>query len=251
MSMLSPFCDKCGLVFIFLCLDSSQRPHHLCLVVYRFPPSFVAKISSHGNSKDKRPFFPTWLSTRDLLRSHCIDQGPKETVEYISSQVGGVTQAVGPGQLPRSEKQVTSMRRRQKLKGKSEGGAAADALFVVMQRAHTEDPSAQFIRGIRTAPDPAIVLAYDFQLNDLIRFCTSSTAEFCVLTIDPTFSLGEFDVTPITYRHSTTISKKQHAPNFYGSPAVSVSQNICCIFIFRFNTYWDVSSTTRCQSIWH
>ena len=97
-----------------------------------------------------------------------------------------------------SEKQVTSMRRSQKLKGKSEGG---DDLFVVIQRAHTEDPSAQFIRGIRTAPDPGIVLAYDFQLNDMIRFCTSSTAEFCVLTIDPTFSLGEFDVTAITYRH--------------------------------------------------
>ena len=65
--------------------------------------------------------------------------------------------------------------------------AAADNLFVVMQRAHTEDPSVQFVRGIRTAPDPAIVLAYDFQLSDMVRFCTSSAAEFCVLTIDPTF----------------------------------------------------------------
>ena len=87
------------------------------------------------------------------------------------------------------------------MKGKSEGDATADNLFVVMQRAHTEDPSAQFIRGIRTAPDPAIVLACDSQINDMVCFCTSSTAEFCVLTIDPTFLLGEFDVTPITYRH--------------------------------------------------
>ena len=55
------------------------------------------------------------------------------------------------------------MRRNEKFKGRSEGNAAAaDELFVVMQRVHTEDPASQFIRGIRTAPDPAIVLAYDF-----------------------------------------------------------------------------------------
>ena len=130
-----------------------------------------------------------------------MEQGPKETTEYVSSQVGGVAQALGAGQLPRNEKQVMNMRQSEKLKGKNEGDAAADDLFVVMQRAHTEDPSAQFIRGIRTAPDPAIVLAFDFQVKDMVRFCTSSTADFCVLTIDPTFSLGEFDVTPITYRH--------------------------------------------------
>ena len=83
-----------------------------------------------------------------------------------------------------------------------------------MQRAHTEDPSAQFIRGIRTAPDPAIVLASDLQVDDMIRFCTSSKAKFCVLTIDPTFSL---DVTPITYRHLLLESRRSHTnPIFLG-----------------------------------
>ena len=146
-----------------------------------------------------------------------MEQGPKETLEYVSSQVGGVTQALGPGQLPQSEKQVTNMRRSEKLKGRSEGDATADDLFVVMQRAHTEDPSAQFIRGIRTTPDPAIVLVYDFQVNDMVRFCTSSTAEFCILTIDLTFSLGEFDVTPITYRHLLLESRRSNThPIFLG-----------------------------------
>ena len=69
-----------------------------------------------------------------------------------------------------------------------------------MQRAHSQDPSSQFVRGIRTTPDPAIVVFTNNQLNDMIRFCTSAVA-FCILTVDPTFSLGDFDVTPITYRH--------------------------------------------------
>ena len=146
-----------------------------------------------------------------------MEQGPKETIEYASSQVGGVAQALGAGQLPRSEKQVTNMRRSEKLKG-TNGDAAADNLFVVVQRAHTEDPSAQFICGIRTAPDPAIILAYDFQVNDMVRFCTSATAEFCVLTIDPTFSLGEFDVTPITYRHLLLESRRSNTPPIFLGP---------------------------------
>ena len=106
-------------------------------------------------------------------------------------ELGGVTQPLGPSQLPRSEKQVTNMRRSQKLKGKCAGDATADDLFVVMQRAHTEDPTAQFIRGVRTAPNPATVLACDSQVNIyMVLFCTSSTAEFCVLTIDLTFHWG-------------------------------------------------------------
>ena len=110
-------------------------------------------------------------------------------------------EAKGPGQLPRNERQVTNIRKKERLKEYHQsdcaGSTSADDLFVVMQKAHTEDPSSQFIRAIRAAPDP---LANDYQIQDMVTFSTSSS-EFCILTIDPTFSLGEFDVTPITYRH--------------------------------------------------
>ena len=49
----------------------------------------------------------------------------------------------------------------------------SDDLFVVMQHAHAEDPTLQFIRSIR-ATDPAIVVADDTQIADMVRFCTSS-----------------------------------------------------------------------------
>lgn len=39
--------------------------------------------------------------------------------------------------------------------------AKADELFVVMQRAHTQDPSHKFAHDIKTAPEPAIILADD------------------------------------------------------------------------------------------
>ena len=43
-----------------------------------------------------------------------------------------------------------------------------------------------------------MVLALDWTIDDLVRFCTNGD-EFCVLGFDPTFNLGSFDVTVTTY----------------------------------------------------
>ena len=45
-----------------------------------------------------------------------------------------------------------------------------------------------------------MVLAYDWTFDDLVRFCAWST-EYSVCSVDPTFSLGELEVTVMTYRH--------------------------------------------------
>ena len=44
------------------------------------------------------------------------------------------------------------------------------------------------------------VLAYDWTLRDLERFCVQPEI-FTVLSVDPTFNLGSFHVTVSTYRH--------------------------------------------------
>ena len=74
----------------------------------------------------------------------------------------------------------------------------ADELYEVMFAAKQEEKGSKYIRAIKVIPDPALILATDSQINDLNRFCTEGEM-FCVLTVDPTFSLGDFDVTPITY----------------------------------------------------
>ena len=60
-----------------------------------------------------------------------------------------------------------------------------------------QDPAHKFVRDIKIAPEPAIVLGTDQQFTNLVRF-TASLGEFCILTVDPTFNLGEFDVTPLS-----------------------------------------------------
>lgn len=73
----------------------------------------------------------------------------------------------------------------------------ANELYTVMLQAHLEDMDKKYAQDIKTYPEPAILLANDRQLNDLARFCCDGF-EFCVLTVNPTFCLGDFDVTPIS-----------------------------------------------------
>lgn len=56
------------------------------------------------------------------------------------------------------------------------------------------------VRDVKAAPEPMAVCYADWQLNDLERFCTNS-AEFTILSVDTTFNLGDFFVTPISYKH--------------------------------------------------
>ena len=187
---------------LFACIDAANNPHHLCLISYRIPEGFTPTLSSHGNAKETKPFYPTWPSTLCRVKEESITKGPKATMECVSHEVGGVIGASAPGELPRNEKQVENMKRKLKCMNSSDrqSDGSADILFSVMQEAYTQDPSNKFVRDVKAAPDPAIVLAFDRQLHDIVRFCTSSF-KFGVLTVDPTFSLGEFDATPITYRH--------------------------------------------------
>ena len=194
-------------------LDSLYNPHPLCLVVYYVPSGFTPIVVSHGNSKSTQPYFPTLPSTAVQIKEKYVTQGPKEVVSSVESASGGILEASYPGQLPRNEQQVSNFKRHvpistgQSLSGRSE----SNELYSIMLQAHFEDGNRKFIRDVKAYPEPAIVLASDQQLFDLERFCCDSS-QFSILTIDPTFSLDDFDVTPTTYRHLMLCSKRTSNP---------------------------------------
>lgn len=57
-----------------------------------------------------------------------------------------------------------------------------------------------FVRIVTASPEPMCILATNSQLKDLERSSTNCNS-FSIISIDPTFSLGDFSVTCITYRH--------------------------------------------------
>ena len=65
-----------------------------------------------------------------------------------------------------------------------------------------------FIRSIQTHPNPLfLVLATATQFQNLETHCTSQYVS-SVMTIDPTFNIDNFSVTPVTYQDLLLISKR-------------------------------------------
>ena len=71
---------------------------------------------------------------------------------------------------------------------------------VMLECKLAQSKSEAFVRDVKAAPEPMAVLFNDWQLNNLERFCTNNHS-FSVLSVDTTFNLGDFYVTPTTYRH--------------------------------------------------
>ena len=194
---------------------------------------------------------PTLPSTMQKMREECKSgSGPKKVVSDVSAQVGGVIAASDSCEIPRNEQQVAKLKVR--MKSSSAGTnlcAPSDELGIIMQQAFMEDTSNQFIREVKCLREPAVIVATERQLNNLIKFCTPSS-NFSIMTVDPTFSLGDFDVTVITYRHKLLISHQANCPpaimgpllihykksfatyNFFASSLISLRQELSAIKCF-------------------
>ena len=172
-----------GILIIYVCCHTT---FHLDLV------------ASHGNSKQKVPFYPTLPSTKCLIQKEISSKqsGPKHTISIVSQKVDGVTCATSPCDLPHNERQISHL--------KSRG--------VEPQHLGVQDPMADQVSLSCSKPNLKItqessfvivalpqnlhyILSHDWQLGDLVRFCSVS-GNFSILTGDPTFNLGNFDVTP-------------------------------------------------------
>lgn len=173
-------------------------------------------VTPHGNSKSTTPFYPTFPSTRKQITNQCSFQGPKNVLRLVSEKMGGITAAKSPCELPRNERQVMYARGTSSSQTKSYTDPHCDEIFAIMQSAKLEDKYGKFVRETRPSPEPAFVVARDRQLDDLVRFCTIPEG-FSILTADPTFNLGHFDVTPTSYKYSLLKSVRTgNSPVFIG-----------------------------------
>jgi len=185
------------------------------MVQYSFKGGIEHPIepAPHGNSNKKRDtrFVRTWQSTKDALKQEAMANKPREAVHHTIQSLGGISGCRGLGQLPRNRQQAKYLKRYQNAsanmtdvfkKNLSGNGHADDPWYSLLteSKAQARDKSTAFIRDVRIAPEPLCVLASKRQVNDLKRFCCNPT-EYKPLTADPTFDIGEYNVTPISYQH--------------------------------------------------
>ena len=126
----------------------------------------------------------------------------------VTEELGGLSSCVSLGQLPRCRQQVMDYGRQSSGKDSvpvqniSGRGREDDPWFRLLGdcKKQATDRNSAFIRDARVAPEPLCILTTDRQLNDMVRFCCDPV-EFKPFSVDPTFDIGDYNVTPITYQH--------------------------------------------------
>ena len=102
-----------------------------------------------------------------------------------------------------------------------------------MQKAFIEDGENCFIREVRMFKEPAVIVVIDRQLSDMMKFCTDKDV-FGIATIDPTFLLGDFDVTILTYRQLLLQCKRSSEhPVFIGPVMIHYRNHLLHIYFLH------------------
>ena len=208
---------KCVIIVVAVyvtILDHDESLLNLALIQYVFDGEEHSVVPRpHGNSKKGLSYVRTMPSTLQKLKKVAVNLTPKFAICDVGTDV---LTAPSAGALPRNRKQVKDMRR-QHEEDEHFGRKKKDPLFSVMlicKRSQGKNSKNAFVRIVTCAPEPMTVLVSDWTLNDLERFCTISNCT--VLCIDPTFSLGDFDVTVTTYKHPMLVNSSGNHPVMMG-----------------------------------
>ena len=189
--------------------EHGHQNHHVMVQYWFYGPPVKLMIKPHGNSRTNKPFFVTAESAK---KRHCeiaSANKPSSAIRIATEECGGELQARGMSHLPRNLQQMKNYRRSGQCKD-------TNVLYSVMLQCKLVQGTADaFVRDIKAAPDPQCVLFFDWQLKDLVRFCTDSR-RFSILTADTTYNLGEFYVTPTTYKHLMLVNSSQQHPVMAG-----------------------------------
>ena len=208
------FCVVVKNLYFFI-TDNEEDTLNLALVQYSFDGEEHAVIPRpHANSNRPESYIRTMPSTLKKLKSVAADLTPKFAV--CDSKTGNLLTASSAGALPRNRQQVADMRRCRDDDKRQFCSRKKDPFSVMLMCKESQGgkPQDSFVRMVSGAPEPMTVLAYNWSLDDIEWVCTKS--QCTVLSIDPTFNLGDFDVTVTTYRHLLLTNSRGKHPVMMG-----------------------------------
>ena len=180
----------------------------------------------HGNSKSAQPYFRTAASAKAQHKEIAVSHTPRAAVQAAISNQGGELEAKGLNKLPRNTQQMKNYRRTEHKKD-------TNVLYSVMlQCKQSEGKVDAFVRDVKAAPEPQCILFYDWQIDDLKR-CLTDSRHFSIFTVDTTYNLGGFYVTPTTYEQLMLedVHTKKH-PHFLGPILVHYRKNFSAFNYF-------------------
>jgi len=208
--------------------EHSNILNNLALLQYNFKgPEHNFEIKAHGNSKDpSTPFLPTNKTTKEVIREAATKMKPKKAILSLTKSQD-LLNATSSAEMTRDRKQAYNMK--YTASDKKESMLKKDELYaVILQAANEQDQGEEtFIHSITSWPEPMCILGLKYQFHDITRFCCNPSLSYH-LTADTTFNLGNFYVTPLSYRNLNLESKRTgKSPLFLGPILVHITRSYC------------------------
>jgi hypothetical protein len=186
---------------------------------------FVLKLHNSCKNDKGVPYTRTTPSVVRNLDQKLASVGPKDAVYRTTQESGGVMNVECLSDLPRGPRQGYYRNQLQKasLPSHVQGREKKDELLEVILKMKTEKE--HLVRKITIEKEnTTIVIASDEQLNDLAKFSTSEV-DFCTVQIDPTFRLGPYECTPISYRNLMKRKRTGKSPLRLGPVLIHYRKN--------------------------
>lgn len=197
---------------IFLSHDfKGNVVNNVCLVQYHVSKSDGRvedlQIQKHGNSRstNPKPFYPLKKSTLASIRDNVTKRGSHGVYDDLRKKAGGAFGASNESELPRGKQQIYY------AKSRISSSASEDDFEELLKYARDKD---DLILHHSDYPEDRWVLGTATMCSDLSKYTTSDLLcyPFCV---DPTFKMGQFEVTPVVYKHLLLKSKRTNeSPSF-------------------------------------
>ena len=182
--------------------DDEGNRTRFSLLMYCFEnEEHTITVPPRKRAKNAKPYFRTKPSVVLEMKKRLENKKrPSVVYDEVFELGGGVMGMKSTSSVPRNVEQVKNINRNTTAGGKLES-AKKDELFLLISKGKDEEDSGNaFIRNVQASPFPACVLATNGQLEEIVKHCTNPD-NFSVLGIDTTYNIGNFYVTPTTYRH--------------------------------------------------
>ena len=178
-------CDKGFRREVYFPVQNSEN----IAVIHYIGDENLSDKAPHGNAKHGKPFFRTKPSVlKDLQERPEIEKAHKIYKDMVCENKDG-HEAVSK---PRNVKQVHNIKAAQK----EEVRLTRDAIYNTHEIAY----EGGFVHYIATFPDLAVIAGSQDVIQDLNNVIKLKDPDF-LFSYDTTFSLGEFYVSPLVFKH--------------------------------------------------
>ena len=95
-------------LILYVHADSSGKQHPVVTVAYKFDGVAEHKVlvRPHGQSSKQKAFYRTAASVKTQLSKALVSNSPKDALDKVLQDKGGLLGAASAGQMPRNRQQV-------------------------------------------------------------------------------------------------------------------------------------------------